>query len=506
MTRAETGSDTDDLAHDSVTLAEATFVSIATMAPGVGAAFAVIGGAAFAGGALPASVVFALFGCVCVAVAIGQLAKRVTSAAGMPSYLAAAFHGGAGFLSGWGTLLVYAAALPYLALLVGNLVGGAIGGALGLGYTAWWIIGALGCIALALVMNYLGAQFGTRVGMMLGALEIVVMLVLSIWMIVAAGERNTLSVFWTTHATVDGFAGISGILAGAVYAFLAFIGFDAAAPLAEEAKDPKHTIKWAVIGSVVLVGIFFVITTYASAVYFGPGSYSDFLSYGDGDPWMEITHTFWGIGWVILLITLLSSGLASANGAGMAATRVAWALGRAGTLPRALKHTHARFRSPVVAIAVIFTAATAVTLAVGLSYGPVTGFMVTGTVLTVGVLPIYMAVCVACPVYYLRFRRSEFRVLTHLVVPMVGLAFLFPTFCAGAGITAFSFVAPLSYPLNMAGYFVAAWWVIGIVALAVIAVRHPQRLDPSRILAAPSIDEELAELPDGTNDKEEALL
>ncbi len=37
--------DSSGLARNSVTLPEATFVSIATMAPGVGAAFAVIGGA-----------------------------------------------------------------------------------------------------------------------------------------------------------------------------------------------------------------------------------------------------------------------------------------------------------------------------------------------------------------------------------------------------------------------------------------------------------------------------
>lgn len=499
-----TSARSDDLVRNSVTLGEATFVSIATMAPGVGAAFAVISGAGFAGGALPASVVFALLGCVFVAIAIGQLAKRVTSAAGMSSYLAAAFHGGAGFLSGWGTLLVYAAALPYLALLVGNMLGASLAGRLGLAYTAWWIIGAVACIGLALVMNYLGAQFGTRVGMMLGALEIIVMLILSVWMIVAAGERNTLSVFWTTHATVDGFEGMSGILAGAVYAFLAFIGFDAAAPLGEEARDPRRTIKWAVIGSVVLVGVFFVITTYASAVYFGPDRYAGFLEYGDGDPWMEITKTFWGAGWVILLITLLSSGLASANGAGMASTRIAWALGRAGTLPGFLKRTHPRFKSPIAAIAVVFTAAVVVTLGVGLVFGPVSGFMFTGTVLTVGVLPIYMAVCVACPVYYLRYRRSEFRIVLHLVVPALGLLFLFPTFCAGAGITAFSFVAALSYPMSMAGYWVAGWWGIGLVILAYLAIRRPDRLDPHRIVHDP-------EPPDPSTDpdphtREAALL
>lgn len=480
-----TTDESDGLARNSVTLGEATFVSIATMAPGVGAAFAVIAGAGFAGGALPASVVFAMLGCLFVAVAIGQLAKRVTSAAGMSSYLAAAFHGAAGFLGGWGTLLVYAAALPYLALLVGNMVGTSFTGAMGLGYTAWWIIGALVCIALSLVMNYLGAQFGTRVGMLLGAAEILVMLVISVWMVVAGGDRNTLSVFWTTHATVEGFGGMSGIIAGAVYAFLAFIGFDAAAPLGEEARDPRRTIKWAVIGSVLLVGVFFVFTTYASAVYFGPDNYAGFLAYGDGDPWMEITRTFWGVGWVILLITLLSSGLASANGAAMATTRVAWAMGRAGMLPRFLKKTHHRFKSPVAAIAVVFTIAVAVTLGVGLVFGPVSGFMFTGTVLTVAVLPIYMAVCVACPVYYLRFRRSEFRPVVHLVIPVLGLLFLFPTFCAGAGITAFSFVAALSYPMSLAGYCVAAWWAIGLTILAYLAVRFPERLDPNLIIGDP---------------------
>lgn len=471
-----------DLAKDSVTLGEATFVSIATMAPGVGAAFAVVSGAAFAGGALPASVVFALVGCLFVAISIGQLAKKITSAGGMSSYLAAAFHGGAGFLAGWGTLLVYAAAIPYLALLVGNMVGATFDGDLGLGYTAWWIIGALICIGLALLMNYLGAQFGTRVGMMLGGMEIAVLLVISVWMIVSAGERNTLSVFWTTHTNVEGFGGMSGILAGAVYAFLAFIGFDAAAPLGEEAKNPRRTIKWAVIGSVLLVGVFFVITTYASAVYFGPDEYSGFLTYGNGDPWMEITKTFWGVGWVILLVTLLSSGLASANGAAMAATRTAWAMGRARTLPGWLERTSHRFKSPVAAIALVFGAAFVIALVVGLAYGPVSGFTLMGTVLTVAVLPIYMAVCIACPVFYLRYHRSEFKIGLHLVIPLLGLAFLFPVFCAGAGITVFSFVGTLSYPMNLAGYFVAAWWILGIAILVFLALRKPDRLDPARMI------------------------
>ncbi|WHU48768.1 APC family permease [Gordonia sp. L191] len=473
---------TRELAKDSVTLSEATFVSIATMAPGVGAAFAVAAGAGFAGGALSASVVFALMGCLFVGLAIGQLAKKIASAGGMASYLAVAFHGAAGFLAGWGTLLVYAAAIPYLGLLVGSMLGGALDGALGLGYTGWWIVGCLLCVGVAALLNFLGAQFGTRVGLTLGALEIIVLLVISVWMIVKAGDRNGLAVFGTAFANVDGFQGFSGIIAGAIYAFLAFIGFDAAVPLAEEARDPQKTIARAVVGSVIGVGAFFVITTYASTVYFGPEKYSGFLQYGNGDPWMEMTRNLWGAGWVILLVTLLSSGLASANGAGMAATRTAWALGRARTLPAGLARLHQRFASPVIAIAVVFSVALAVAIVAGLAFGPVDAFTMMGTVLTVAVLPIYMAVCIACPVYYLRFHRAEFRVIRHGLLPLLGLAFLLPTFCAGAGIPLFSFVGELSYPMNLAGYIVGAWWIAGVAAVIYLQMRHPRRLDPAEMI------------------------
>jgi hypothetical protein len=43
----------DGLAREGLTLTEAVFVSVATMAPGVGAALAVVTGSVFAGGALP---------------------------------------------------------------------------------------------------------------------------------------------------------------------------------------------------------------------------------------------------------------------------------------------------------------------------------------------------------------------------------------------------------------------------------------------------------------------
>jgi hypothetical protein len=111
------------LARNSVKLPEVMFIAIATMAPGVGSAFSLPTGAPFAGSSLPGSVVVALFGCFFVSVAIAELAERIPSAGGMATYIGRAFHGGAGFLSGWAYALIYVLALGYLALLSGDLLG-----------------------------------------------------------------------------------------------------------------------------------------------------------------------------------------------------------------------------------------------------------------------------------------------------------------------------------------------------------------------------------------------
>jgi hypothetical protein len=79
-------------------------------------------------------------------------------------------------------------------------------------------------------------------------------------MIVKAGSSaQTLSVFTLKFATVKGFTGVSGLVAGSVFVMLAFVGFEAAAPLAEEAREPRRTVPRAVIGSCVLVGIFYLV-------------------------------------------------------------------------------------------------------------------------------------------------------------------------------------------------------------------------------------------------------
>jgi amino acid transporter len=69
--------------------------------------------------------------------------------------------------------------------------------------------------------------------------EIAVFLVLAVFLIVQAGSNNTAQVF-TTHYSPTG---LTGVIGGSVFTLLAFGGFEGAAPLAEETRDPRRTIQ-----------------------------------------------------------------------------------------------------------------------------------------------------------------------------------------------------------------------------------------------------------------------
>ena len=63
--------------------------------------------------------------------------------------------------------------------------------------------------------------------------------------------------------------GWSGIMFGVLYGVLIFVGFETAANLAEETADPKRAIPRAVLLSVAVVSVFYLIAAYAQVAGFG---------------------------------------------------------------------------------------------------------------------------------------------------------------------------------------------------------------------------------------------
>src|SRR6185503_4875763 len=106
-----------------------------------------------------------------------------------------------------------------------------------------WIPLTLLCAGIVWFLTYRGIALSTRTGVALGLIEIGIMVFVSALLVINAGSRNTISVF------VPGEAGIQPALQGMVFCLLAFVGFEAAAPLAEETRDPKRNTRLAIIYS-----------------------------------------------------------------------------------------------------------------------------------------------------------------------------------------------------------------------------------------------------------------
>ena len=477
------------LAREAIGLREVLFQSVTHMAPAAAVAFSIPAGASYAAGALPLATVLALIACLFVALSIGELARHLPSAGGFYTYAAQGIHPWVGFLVAWAYAFAEAFIAAFLFLVFAITVSGTLNTEYGWSTGTWWIWVLLSSVVV-FVLGYVGIQVSTRVGTGMGVFEIVVFAALGLWLIVEAGSRNTLSVFGTSHSTVHGYAGFSGVIAACVYSILAFTGFESAAPLAEEARDPRRTIRKAVIYSAVAIGAFYVFTTYAATVYRGPGRMADFVSINNGDPWTFLARAVWGVGWIVVFVAIINSAVANANAGANATTRTWFAMGRIRLLPAFMAAIHPRFRSPHVAVIVQFVVALALALWLGFQYTPYTAFILMATIFTLILISIYIVILISCITYFWRFQRRHANVLMHAVIPVVGIAVFVPVLLTAAGIPAFKFVSKLVYPISLAGPVVGIWMVLGIVYLVYLHSRHPERItETGRIF----LDEPIAE-------------
>ncbi|WP_339127894.1 APC family permease [Streptomyces sp. f51] len=462
------------LRREAVGLREVLFQSITAMAPAAAVAASIPSGAAFAGGSLPLAVLIALVACLFTASCVAELAREMPSAGSVATYTAQGLHPSVGFLVGWGYVFVEALVPPLLLLQLGFTTAGTLHQEWS-SYPddLWWPWSLAGAVVIA-VAGYWGVRASARFGTALGVFEVLVFLVFAVWLIVRAGGNNTLSVFGTSH-TASGYDGISGVFAGSVYTVLAFAGFEAAAPLAEETKDPRRTMHRAVLGAALGIGLVYVLTTYAMSVYFGPDRFAGFGASGAAS-WEGVARASFGLFWVLVFLAVVNSTIANANACATVSTRTAFALARIRVLPALFARVHPRHRSPAAGVAVQCAVAVAVMLGLGLAYDPVTAFLLLATVIVTVVIGVYIVVNLACAGYFLRRRRDVFKPVRHLVFPLLGIIAFVPALLTAAGLPAFDFVTELTPPVSYAGPVVGLWMSAGAVILIFLLRRHPERI------------------------------
>ena len=463
------------LQRDAIGLAPVLFESITHMAPAAAVAFSIIFAVTYAGGATPLAVLLALVACLFVAISIGQLARHLPSAGGLYTYSARGIHPTVGFFVAWGFMLAEPLVAPLLYLIFGNVISVYLNSHFNTPTWLWAPLAALAGIGVW-VLVYRGVRISTETGVVLGAFEIVVFLALGITLIFAAGSNNTLNVF---SPGTGNSSGLGSVFAGMVYTVLAFIGFEASAPLGEEAKDPKRTIPRAVILSCVLIGVFYLICYYGAIVYFGPDKAADpkngFFAFNGGDPWDGLASKVWGPFAILVLLAIINSAFANSNAGANAATRVGYALARVGILPRVLASVHPRFKTPYIAVHVQGALGIAVALILGLVLGgPLLAFALLGTVATLIIVCIYILTNLANIVFYTREHRDELNPVWNVIVPVLGIIIFIPVLIASFGIDFFGLgIVGLAPPASYAPWIVLVWLIIGVVLYMYLSARSP---------------------------------
>jgi len=273
-------------------------------------------------------------------------------------------------------------------------------------------------------------------------------LLLSIWVIIDAGSgAQSLVPFRFPES------GPHALFLGFAFALLLFCGFESAAPLAEETKNAKTAIPRTMISSLLVVGGLWILTGYAMVVGFGITNADQMLQASE-NPFFSLANGVWRNGWILVAFALVNSSLAASIAGQNAGSRVIYALGRAGVLPSALGRTHPKHQTPHVAIAFQSILNVAVSITLGLWLGPIGALNFIGVLIAIGIIVIYILANVSViPLFWKRY-REEWRILRHLVVPVLAVGLLALAF--------YYTVWPIPpQPLSVAEAFVAVWLSVG---------------------------------------------
>jgi len=212
-----------------------------------------------AGAAAPLAVVIAAVGILAVAWVVSEYAKRIQAAGALYDYvtdgLGQKVGAAAGFLYYLGVLSLGGGLLMLIAGTIHDTLLAEFGWKT-MPVTAW----ALVLLVLVAVIMYLGVALSTRAQLVLALISIATVSLFSLYVIIKVGSGNDVATALKPSSSPTGW---SGIAFGIVYAVLLFTGFETAANLGEETEHPKRDIPRAVLASVVLVSVFYVVCTYA---------------------------------------------------------------------------------------------------------------------------------------------------------------------------------------------------------------------------------------------------
>jgi amino acid transporter len=418
------------------------------------------------GVAVPAAFAFAGVTLLCFSVGYAAMSRHVVNTGGFYTYLLR----GLGRPPAVGGAFV--AVLSYSAVTIG-LVGAfayfaqLIAAAHGVDLP--WPVWAAAAIAVLGVLGYHEIELSARLLAVLMLAEVAVLVVLDVAIVGHRGAAALPAESFSPHAFLA-----PGLGVAMMFAFMSFIGFESAALYGEEARQPTRSVPVATYASVLLIGVFYTVTSWVAVGGVGPDRLVESAQKDLGNLFFTLTGQYVGsvateVLQVLVCTSLLAATLALHNGA----SRYLFALGREHVLPGALGRIHPKHGNPHRA-SLTLTAATVVVVSCFAVAGldPYTSLSTSMVGLgTLGIVVLQAAAALSVIGFFRR--RPDRHWWRTLVAPLVGFA----------GLSAAVVLLVANFGLvtgtdNVAVNLLPA--LLGVVALAGVVHGRRRRVAPER--------------------------
>ncbi|MGY2168681.1 APC family permease [Pseudomonas gingeri] len=290
-------------------------------------------------GMVPAAYLAALVAMFFTAMSYGRMAAAFPVAGSAYSYVRKAISPKLGFIAGWAVLLDYLF-LPMAIWLIGAAY---LNSAFPAVPQAVWV---LAFIVITSLINIVGLRLANGINALLMLVQFLVLVAFVALAIHYIGGDAS-KPLWTLAPFFNGDMQMPLVMSGAAIACYSFLGFDAVSTLTEETRDPRRTIPRAIMLITLIGGLIFV-----GVSYFVQLAHPAFVFDNVDSAAYEIARNIGGDLFVtIFLIGLIVGQFASGLSAQASGSRLLYAMGRDGVLPKAFFGSLSeRFGTPINSI------------------------------------------------------------------------------------------------------------------------------------------------------------
>lgn len=387
---------------------------------------------AYSGEVAPAAFLLALACTLPTAISYAQIAREIPSAGSAYSWLSESVSPIVGLWVGLLLVATYFFAVVLQPILFGLFFNELLVALfhVQVGYGTW-MAGVLLSTAIVALLAYPGIQISAKSSIVLMIVELGVVLTLACSILAVLWLHG--QVRWAPFNPVNSLHSFHGFFAGLVFALLSFVGFGVITTAAEETQAPRSVIPRVMVQACVLLGVFWSFTSWGFCLALQPEAWSKYVGRGI-NPVAVVARMYWQGGYIVVILTAITAVLGVYLASMVGYARVAYAMGRDGTLPAWLGQLHPKYQVPWNAQHIVLLATLGAAAAWGRWVGLYLSYDWWGTTVVLFAMIANIFVNVGCAVFFYRFQHAQFSRWWHGFVPLVGIitSFLPLYYCFGA--------------------------------------------------------------------------